>query len=181
MKINQQISVVLREFSIPENDAIAYLLSIYFKCRPSYTPPLLVQRLNVTNILGINSEKEIQWNIPLFEEETQSKDKWDWVKDWNDQFGYINPKRKGSLKTCIIRMKAFFAENPDVRKEEILGATQMYFKSITNRDYIITSNYFIFKGTGKDRNSTLEVWVERYKDEMSRLPSTTSDITSRMQ
>lgn len=181
MKINPQIPAILKEFNIPENDAIAYLLSIYFNCRPSYTPPLLVQKLNVTNILGINSLKEIQWNIPLFEIDSVSKDKWDWVKDWNDQFGYINPKRKGSLKTCVIRMKAFFAENPDVRKEEVLGATLLYFKSVTNREYLTTSHYFISKGVGKDRNSVLERWVEQYQEELSKVPTSTSDITSKMQ
>ena len=61
---------------------------------------------------------------------------------------------------------------------EVLGNK---VRNIDDEISILDTNYFIFKGTGKDRNSTLEVWVERYKDEMSRLPSTTSDITSRMQ
>jgi hypothetical protein len=180
MKINPQIRTVLAQYAIPVEDGIAYLLSIFFDCRPSYTPTLLIQRMNVTNILAINSDREVVWNIPLFEGENTAK--WDWVKDWNSEFGLINKKRKAPDKDVITRMKAFFADNPDVRKEEVFGGTRMYFRTVNNAEYIISSHYFISKGVGRDRTSALEGWVEKYREAMANTSTNDSvDITSRMQ
>ena len=180
MKINPQIRTVLAQYAIPVKDGIAYLLSIFFDCRPSYTPSLLIQRLNVTNILGINSDREVVWNIPLFEGESTTK--WDWVKEWNAEFGNVNKKRKAPDKDVITRMKSFFADNPDVRKEEVIGATKMYFRTVNNAEYIISSHYFISKGVGRDRTSALEGWVEKYREAMANTSTNDSvDITSRMQ
>jgi hypothetical protein len=180
MKINPQIRTVLAQYAIPVEDGIAYLLSIFFDCRPSYTPSLLIQRLNVTNILGINADKEIVWHIPLFEGENTAK--WDWVKEWNAEFGAVNKKRKAPDKDVTTRMKAFFADNPDVRKEDVIGATKMYFRTVNNAEYIISSHYFISKGVGRDRTSALEGWVEKYREAMANTSTNDSvDITSRMQ
>lgn len=180
MKINPQINALLEQYNIPVNDAIAYLLSIHFNCRPSYTPTLLVQRINVTNILGIDANREVIWHVPLFEGDSQTK--WDWVKEWNAGFGLINKKRKAPDKDCITRMKAFFADNPDVRKEDIYGATKMYLSTLTNAEYLTSSHYFISKGVGRDRTSALEGWVEKYREAIANTSINDSvDITSRMQ
>jgi hypothetical protein len=180
MNINPQIKAVLAQYAIPVEDGIAYLLSIFFNCRPSYTPPLLVQRMNVTNILGIDSNREVIWHIPLFEGESQTK--WDWVKEWNTEFGNVNKKRKAPDKDCITRMKAFFADNPDVRKEDVIGATKMYFRTLSSAEYITSSHYFISKGVGRDRTSALEGWVEKYREALADTATNDSvDITSRMQ
>lgn len=181
MKINPQIISVLQEFNIPVADGVAYLLSIYFNCRPSYTPPLLVQRMNITNILGISATREVAWHIPLFSEE-ETQDKWHWVIEWNAEFKRINSKRKAPDKDVITRMKAFFADNPDVRKEEVIEATNLYFKSLSHSDYLISSHYFISKGVGRDRTSALLGWVDKYREAISDTSSNnTDDITSRMQ
>ena len=180
MNINPQIRAVLAQYAIPVEDGVAYLLSIFFNCRPSYTPTLLIQRMNVTNILGIDSNREVVWNIPLFEGESQTK--WNWVKDWNAEFGLINKKRKAPDKDVITRMKAFFADNPDVRKEEVYGATRMYFRTLNNAEYLISSHYFISKGVGRDRTSALEGWVEKYREAIANTSTNDSvDITSKMQ
>jgi len=180
MKINPQIKAVLREFNIPVEDGIAYLLSIFFNCRPSYTPPLLVQRMNITNILGINANREVIWHIPLFEQDSQ--DKWQWVLDWNAEFKRINKLRKGPDKDVITRMKAFFADNPDIRKEEVIAATDLYFKSLSSAEYLISSHYFISKGVGRDRVSALYGWVEKYREAISDTSANNiDDITTRMQ
>jgi len=181
MKINPQITSVLQQFNIPVADGVAYLLSIFFNCRPSYTPPLLVQRMNVTNILGISNTREVVWHIPLFVEE-EIHDKWHWVIEWNAEFKRINNKRKAPDKDVITRMKAFFADNPDVRKEEVIEATSLYFKTLSSAEYLISSHYFISKGVGRDRTSSLLGWVEKYREAISDTSSNnTEDITSRMQ
>jgi hypothetical protein len=181
MKINPQILAVLQQFNIPVADGVAYLLSIYFNCRPSYTPTLLVQRMNITNILGINATREVIWHIPLFTEE-ETQDKWKWVLEWNAEFKRINRLRKAPDKDVLTRMKAFFADNPDVRKEEVIEGTSLYFKSLSSAEFIISSHYFISKGVGRDRTSALLGWIEKYRDAISDTSSNnTEDITSMMQ
>ena len=181
MQINPQIRTVLTEFNIPVEDGIAYLLSIFFNCRPSYTPPLLVQRMNVTNILGIDSNREVIWHIPLFTNK-EAIDKWKWVLEWNLEFKRINSKRAAVSRDAITRMKAFFADNPDVRKEEVIEATKMYFKTLSSPDYLISSHYFISKGVGRDRTSALLGWIEKYREAISDTSANNSeDITSMMQ
>lgn len=180
MKINPQIPAVLQEFNIPVADGVAYLLSIFFNCRPSYTPPLLVQRMNVTNILGIDANREVIWHVPLFEQDSQ--DKWQWVLEWNAEFKRINKLRKAPDKDVITRMKAFFADNPDVRKEEVIEGTNLYFKSLNSAEYLISSHYFISKGVGRDRTSALLGWIEKYREAISDTSANNADdITTRMQ
>jgi hypothetical protein len=181
MEINSQIKDLLKAFNIEEADGISYLLSVYFNCRPSYTPTILIQKINATNILGIRNHRELVWNIPLFEKE-EDDSKWAWVVEWNNSFGNINSKRKGSNKDCISRMKKFFSENPDVRKEEVLDATRMYFSSLSNKDYLTSSHYFIFKGSGKERISALGAWVETYRERVEEMPETDfQDLSTKMQ
>lgn len=178
MEINQQIRDLLDSFGINQEDGLSYLLSVYYDCRPSYTPTILIQKINATNILGIGASRELIWNIPLFVSSVETDGKWDWVKAWNKSFGDINPKRKGTDKDCILRMKKFFSENPEVRKEDVVNATQMYFSSLTDRQYLISSHYFIYKGVGRDKLSALAGWVERYQQEMSEAPESTGDDLS---
>jgi len=181
MKINPQITSVLEQFNIPVADGVAYLLSVFFDCRPSYTPTLLVQRMNVTNILGIDDNRDVMWHIPLFTEE-ESQDKWKWVFEWNAEFKRINKLRRAPDKDVLTRMKAFFADNPDVRKEEVIEGTNLYFKSLSSAEYLISSHYFISKGVGRDRTSALLGWIEKYREAISDTSSNNAeDITSRMQ
>lgn len=183
MKINEQIRTVLKEFNIPEDDGIAYLLSIYFNCRPSYTPPILVQKMNITNILGIDQNRDVIWHVPLFENDASSTN-WDWVAEWNDKFAQINPIRKAATKSVMTRMKAFFAEYPDVRKEEVIEATKMYFRSLNHKDYLISPHYFISKGVGRDRTSALMGWVEKLREvekQSAEAKPGTTDIRNTMQ
>lgn len=178
MEINQQIRDLLDSFGINQEDGLSYLLSVYYDCRPSYTPTTLIQKINATNILGIGASRELIWNIPLFVSSVETDGKWDWVKLWNKSFGDINPKRRGTDKDCILRMKKFFAENPEVRKEDVVNATQMYFSSLSDRQYLISSHYFIYKGVGRDKISALASWVERYQQEMSEVPESSGDDLS---
>ena len=59
-------------------------------------------------------------------------------------------------------MKKFFSENPDVRKEEVIGATTMYIRS-TEAKYIRLPHYFISKGVGSEKTSDLFNWIEKYR------------------
>jgi hypothetical protein len=182
MEINPMIRETLRSFSITEEDGIAYLLSIYFDCRPSYVPTILVQKMNVTNILGLDDDRLLKWNIPLFDTTVEGIGKWDWVHLWMEGFARINKSRKGTKSTCVSRMKIFFSQNPDVRKEEVLGATELYFRSVSDPEYIFTSHYFIFKDKGANRTSALEQWIETYRESVQETPTSNRvHISNQMQ
>jgi len=184
MTINPKIEEVLTDFNIDVADGLAYLLSIYYNCKPSYTPPILVQKLNVTNILHFNG-KELLWLVPLFEDEdkdTITDKKWEWVNEIRDMFGIKNPARKGPKSAVLSRMKQYFAANPDVRQSDILGAVQMYLNQVAP-SYVTSTHYFIVKGNGPTKVSLLEEWVEKYKAwELTQIPiDNLKDVTSQMQ
>lgn len=162
MTINPKIREKLQEFMIPVNDGIAYLLAVYYDVRPSYTPTELVQRINVTNILGLNDQKELIWNIHLFEEQLDGNNKYGWVVEWMDMFSAKNSERRGAKASVIKRFQEFFANNPDVSIKEVFQVTEMYLRN-TESTYVMKSHKFIADGVGKMKNSTLEEWLERYR------------------
>ena len=120
--------------------------------------------------------------LHIFEEQeqkTQSADKFKWVSKFRDLFKQANPDRWGTLSTCKERMKKFFSENPEIRVDEVMDATIMYLKN-TDRRYIMKSHKFIYDGAGTSRNSTLEEWIEKFR-EVSKNTKTSEDITDKIQ
>ena len=166
MTINSDIKTVLQQFGIPTKDGIAYLLSMYYDTIPSYIPAMIEEKVKRSGIVSLDEEtKLIQWYIPLFNEQFT---KFDWVeKEYVSMFADVNKNRKGNVKDSISRMKLFFVENPDVRKDEILGATEMYIKTVKDFNYLTSSHYFIFKGAGPLKKSDLLTWVEIYREGVS--------------
>jgi len=168
--INPRILEILSAFNIPEKDGVSYLLSIHYDCIPSYVPTTIVQKINVSQIIQL-SNNQIVWKEPLFIKEEGINEKWEWVvQDYISLFGAINPKRKGPKSATIARMKSFFAQNPEVRKEDVLGATKMYIQNVNNPEYLISSHYFIFKDKGADKVSHLEEWLDKYNLFISTTP-----------
>jgi hypothetical protein len=171
MKINEEIKERIRDLGIPLNDGLAYLLAVYFNCVPSTTSLVLVKQMSVTKILSLSTDKQVSWNIPLFVNQVK-EDKWDWViSEYRELFRQVNSLRSGPKSSCISRMKKFFQENPEVRKDDVIGATKMYIRNLTSSDYITSAHYFIFKGTGANKISGLEDWVDKYKSYTSTLVS----------
>lgn len=181
MEINQEIRDRIKDIGIPENDGVAYLLSVYFECIPSTTSRVLIKQMQMTKILSI-VDKKLHWQVPLFADETKEpEDKWNWVvTEYRELFKSVNQKRTGPKNSSVSRMKRFFADNPDVRKEDVIGATKMYIRNLSSPEYITSAHYFIFKGTGVNKISGLEDWVDKYKSYLATT-NTSSDITKSMQ
>ncbi len=176
MEINPKIQEILELYGIPYRDGLSYLLSVFYQSVPSYVPDNLVKKMMVTQILGIEEGTTI-FVVPLFLS-TEIPEKWSWVEEYRTIFKSIFSPRAGSLSTCVARMKVFFAENPDVRKEEVLGATRLYISNVSKREYLKTSHKFIYDGIGKMRNSDLEEWIERYRN-IHSVPETEEDLDIR--
>lgn len=160
MTINNEIKAILRQADISLDDAIPYLMSIYFGYTPSYIPDGLKSRINRTKIIVRDEEsQDVKWNVPMFEGQ---EIKFEWVEtEFMKLFAEVNKERKGVKKTAIARMKKFFAENPNYRKDDVMEATKMYLRSVEDTTYVKTSHKFITEGAGASKFSMLEDWLEK--------------------
>jgi hypothetical protein len=164
MKVNTAIYPILREFGIGKEDGTAYLLMKYFGYNPSYIPDALVAKMNMTGIYYMDDNNSLQWKIPLFDDQETA---FDWVKtEYVELFVERNPDKRGNGNSSVRLMKKFFADNPSIRKDEVIEATKMYLKN-TDPRYIRFSNYFISKGRGADKVSELAEWIDKYRLFMS--------------
>ena len=157
MKINPKILDALRECNISSDDGVPPLLSLYFGYKPSYYPSALLLKLNVAKIVE-HTKTGLQWNIPLFEGVETA---FDWVITEYLAIFEIVGKNKFKRES-VTRMKKLFKENPDIRKEEILGATKMYILNVDPK-YVRNPHYFIEKGLGGDKTQDILEWVDKYR------------------
>lgn len=156
--INEEIKKILREFNISEKDGIPYLLSLHFGYFPEYFPDYLKSRINLTKIVD-SSGNGITWNIPLF---AGGVSKFDWVKDrYIELFKKVG---KGTnVRESTVRMKRLFAENPEIRIDDVIGATEMYLTA-TDSKFVRMPHYFIQKGSGGAKTEDILDWIDRYKE-----------------
>ena len=162
MTINPDIIKALKELKINPKDGIVYLLGLKFGYEASYVPMSLIASTNRTGIYSLDNFNSLQWNIPLFDGETVSA--WDWVKtEYRNMFKDANPEKAGNGNDCVRRMKKLFSQYPEIRKEDVIGATKLY---ITNTDsrFIRMSHYFIEKGQGATKTNDILTWVDAYKE-----------------
>lgn len=160
MKINQEIFKLLEEHDVDKNEGILYLLSIYHNVESNC---ISEKTIRIVNNLGVVERdyktNTLIWQVALYE--GQNVDSvWDWVNQYRDLFASKNKERTGSKKTCVLRMKLFFSENPHVRKEDVLEATALYLRSVEPQ-YVKTAERFIYDGQGNYKTSMLTQWVER--------------------
>ena len=57
-------------------------------------------------------------------------------------------------------MKDFFSKHPEVRKQDIIDAAELYLSTTTNPEYIMSADYFIWKDKGRNQRSMLETYLE---------------------
>ena len=139
----------------------------------------LLTRKNLMSYSTTEGYKLTHKTFAFQKKEEKQKDKFNWVENFRNLFKEVNPDRWGTLSTCKERMKKFFSENPEVRVDEVINATIMYLKN-TDRRYIMKSHKFIYDGAGTSRNSTLEEWIEKFR-EVSKNTKTSEDITDKIQ
>ncbi len=164
MEINEQILEIFREFKIFPADGICYLMSVFHGYEPTYIPDELKVKINASGII-VEKNKNIHWNIPLYKEQITG---FDWIKtEYVALFKVANPDRGGNVRESTARMKRLFAKNPEIRKDDIIGATKMYLLN-TDSKYIRNPHYFIEKGSGATKTYDILDWIDKYnltKDE----------------
>jgi hypothetical protein len=175
MTINTEIYPILKEFNIGQEDGVSYLLMKYFGLKPTYIPEILIAQMNRTGIYFIDNNNSLQWRLPLFNEQETA---FDWVKkEYVQLFVDANPDKRGNGNSSVRLMKAFFAANPEVRKEEVIEATKMYIRNNDSR-YIRLSHYFISKGRGANKIEELKDWIEKYRLWQNKGQGRTSTATT---
>jgi len=174
--INEEIYEIFKEFKIYKDDGILALLSLYYNLNSNLIPNELKQKLNTTGIYTLDKYGVLQWKVQLFEGQQTA---FEWVKlEYCSLFKEANPNKGGKIKEATTLMKKFFSLNPEVRKDDVLGATRMYLRA-TNPEYIRFPNYFIQKGIGADKTSDLTDWLEKYK--ASQEVNTERVLTNKLQ
>ncbi len=161
MKINENLINRLKEYNILLSDVLPILINIYYQLPiPKYIPKKLMVQVNSIGIYN-TTENGIIWSIPLYEGvETTT---FDWVKtEYCELFKVANKTKVGDKKAATLRMKKLFSEQPDIRKDEIIGATKLYL-SQTDSNYIRQSHYFISKGKGVNMIQDILTWIEEYR------------------
>jgi hypothetical protein len=156
--INEEILEILKEFNIPRDDGICYLISLYYGYTPSYIPGDLKVKLNMTGIYRVVNN-DIDWKVGLFKGQETA---FEWVRGYCDMFKESNPSRGGKVRETTARLKKLFAKNPDIRKDEVIGATKMYLLN-SDSTYIRFPHYFVEKGEGASKTSDLLDWIDKYR------------------
>lgn len=166
ININKDILVTLSGYKINKDEAILYLLGIYFGLDTSYISEVTRKQVNALNIIereykdNSNKPHTLKWITPLFSGKKEVQNQWEWVEQYRELFNQRNPERKGTKSAVLARMKKFFAENPEVRKNDVRQATEAYLRTVTDGQYLKSAHKFIYEGAGVNRISLLEQWVE---------------------
>lgn len=158
--INQELIKLLHQHDIPCDDALLYLLSVYHQLNTDLIPEATIRAVNNLDIVERNYKlNTVEWSIPLYT--GQNTDTvWEWVNDYRKLFANKNKEREGNKKACIQRMKHFFSQNPDVRKQDVMEATAMYMRTVEPA-YVKMAEKFIYEGTTAMKTSMLESWCEK--------------------
>lgn len=160
MEINKEVVSILKDHKIDKSQGLLALLGIYFGLDIDTTcSEEVVKAINITHIVVRDHRtRTLTWNIPLF---TGQETDFAWVVDWNKKFGRINKDREGAYQDVVKRMKRFFSLYPSFRKQDVLQATDNYFATVRDPQYLKSSDKFIFEGIGAMQKSLLLTWCQK--------------------
>lgn len=176
MTINGEIDVILEEAGMNIDNQMdtgkLYLLALYHGLDTSVIPEVIVRKVNHTKICERDyGSKTIKWNTPLFDTPGMVVDTgWAWVTtEFRDLFYQIRKDAAGDPKSVMKKMKKFFSEHPEVRKDEVIAAANLYLSEFRtgsqNSKYLQKADYFISKQDAGIVSSRLEQYLEIVKKE----------------
>ena len=176
--INQAIKEELLRNEIDTSKGLIFLLSIFYKIDVSEIIDFKTQTkiLSCNNILTINDKGTFVFKMPLFVDGTSvsaTKDM-SWVAtDFCPLFSAVG--RLPQTRECTERMEHFMQEYPEISKEEILAATNVYINN-TDPKFVREPRYFIGKQTKDGRMSDLLCWIDKINEDSNRLKHTETII-----
>lgn len=175
-KINPDVINLLTDCKINVDAGLGYLLCLANNIMPVYIPDKLKQIVHSTGIIVFN-DREITWKMPLFgTQETE----FGWLNEWRELFKPFDTHNKNK-KEVNIKMKKLFAENPEVRVEDVMEATKLYVREKIRDGFPRLPHYFISKGIGLNKVSDLLSYVDIYKDSAKDYEDEGDTLTTGMQ
>jgi len=155
--INQELISILNEYNIRVDEAIPYLLSLYYGYNPSYIPDDLKRKIHITKIVSIDIKTNtLVWNIPIF---NNQETEFSWVK--TEYIELFRPLGKATnYRESLTRIKALFTKHPHIRKEDVINATRLYISNTDNK-YVRLPHYFIEKGIGLSKTNDILNWIDK--------------------
>jgi len=164
--INLKLIELFQNNNLDTSDCVAYLLSLYFSCEPSYIPDSLKQKVNALSIVVYNRDTySYTWLQPLFAEE---EIRLDWVI--TEYLPLFKPFGKDNKfkRECTARMEALMYAHPDVSKELVLQATRLYIETCLHErrqaKYVSNPHYFIQKDKGVNMTNPILTYVDLVKE-----------------
>lgn len=182
IKVNPIILEEISKAGIDTYFGIHFLFDMYFLNRDSSKVPESVKRAMEIHGFVKCTSGDLEWKYPLFTENGVAIEdpKWDWII--TEYVMLFKPYGKAKNKReCITRMKNLFSENPDIRKDEVIGATNMYLRSVKDPQYVRHPHYFLSKGVGNDKTQDILDWITEYRKELERhTPTNNIDYTTQI-
>lgn len=170
--INPKITEILTQHHIDVDLGRIHLLCLYHNIDDiSISSEEVIKRVNLTKIVerDYDNKGSLIWNTPLYENQDKSQDEWGWVDNWREMFGKVRADAIGNKKSCVDKMKKYFAAHPSIRVQDIISASQLYINTFNGKlpgqlTYFQRADYFISK---KEKDGTyssrLEIWMEVHK------------------
>lgn len=179
--ISKELDEVLEEHRIRKQDALLYLLGLYYSIpTPDYVPSTLRAKVHAAGIVEF-WKGELIWHINLFSSKIGDADFQKLLIDYRACFSAFDREHLYKREVSD-RMRAFLSQFPDVTPDEIVAATKAYVQDCIflhkEAQYVKLPHYFIEKGRGKDRTRPLLTWIEKLRVEGF---DNTEDDTIRMQ
>mgnify|MGYP003403515795 CR=1 FL=1 len=160
--LNEEVLKIIRSTDLEEEDVVSFLVSLYYGNVASYFPSDFIARVGTLGLYNRDEVGLLQWKYELFQGGVSKTFEWV-VSEYIPLFIQANPLKRGAPKDVVSRMKKLFAENPEIRKDEIIGGTVLYLRN-TDSTYIRLPHYFISKGAGSDKTNDILVWVDKYRE-----------------
>lgn len=167
---NNAIIDKLHQFNIDPDEGLLYLLGVFYGIKTNgIITEKTIKQVNFSKIVTRDYEDEsasVLWNIPLFEGQNFDSN-WMWILEWRMLFMEIRGDAGGDRKGCIAKMKKFFANNPEVRKDEVFAAANLYldeFRYGKKRElkYLQSADYFISKINKEEGSNIKRSRLEQY-------------------
>lgn len=164
MVLNKELlDLLLEESELDYSGTLISLFCLYHNVDyRQYVPQEFIDKLVAKKIISI-TDTTVKFIKPLYSHEI-TNDNWEWVvQEICIPFGKINSDRRGDVKAAVIRMKKIFAENPEIRKVDVIEAVKAYLNNLDNPKYLKKSHKFILEGAGANVESVLMEYISKRK------------------
>lgn len=168
---NEVIIETLKDYKIPLNNGLAYLLCVYYDVKPDFIPDSLKSQVLTSGIFTTDSKNSITWRIPLFKDGKSEEENYEWVKGWVQSFKDKNNNIPRPYTECVRRFKKFFRTYPNYTVEDVKKATEAYFKSVNDYSFLKWPHYFI----SKDGHSMLLDYLNEIKEQKEEIRTSLSN------